>query len=232
MVKMGQNRLVVETSQRLYGLSALIDLIDDAHPKVWEQRKEALKEWAESEGWDYGDYSVEAQFLEANFTHWLPKEEAYSVLVLLCSIVETQILGYAQTVAVQKGAAFDRRDFRKKILVRVAAYIKNIARSDLTKNTRWEMLTDLQTLRNIIVHRAGKPDQHDKTKIEQICKRRQGVSLIENPFSMWHDPELNFGISYCRYFAREVEEFFKTLFKGAGLPVQSALWPNVQSGLP
>jgi len=45
-MKLLANRLVEETSQRLYGLSALMDLIDQAHPKSWEEGKEALKELA------------------------------------------------------------------------------------------------------------------------------------------------------------------------------------------
>lgn len=232
MVKIRFDQLVTDTSQRLYGLSALIDLIDEAHPKVWQQGKEALSERAENEGWDYGDYSLEAQFLDANFTYWLAKEEAYSILVLLSSIVETQILGYAQRIAVRKGHGFDPKDFRNAILDRAAAYIKEIAGSDITQNTRWEVLKDLQTLRNVIVHRAGKPDEGEKEQLEQICRRRGGISLSENPFSIWHDRELSLTVGYCRYFAREVEEFFRGLFKDADLPVGSALWPNVQSGLP
>jgi len=74
MVKIRLDRLVTDTSQRLYGLSALIDLIDEAHPKVWEQGQKGLKEWAENKHWDYEDYNLEAQFLEANFAHRLPKE--------------------------------------------------------------------------------------------------------------------------------------------------------------
>jgi predicted transglutaminase-like protease len=66
-------------------------LIDEAHPKVWEQGKEALNQWAKEQEWSHGEYSVESEFLEANFNYWLPKEEAYSVIVLLSSIVETQL---------------------------------------------------------------------------------------------------------------------------------------------
>jgi hypothetical protein len=232
MVKIRLDRLVTDTSQRLYGLSALIDLIDEAHPKVWEQGKEALSEWAKNEHWDYGDYSVEAQFLEANFTYWLPKEEAYSIIVLLSSIVETQLLAYAGRTAEQKGCAFNRKDFKNKVLNQLAAYIKKVSGSDLTKNERWEVMKDLQRLRNIIVHGAGKPDEVQKHQLKQICKRRPGISLNENPFTMWHDPEISLTVRYCRYFAREVEEFFKGLFKDADFPVESGLWPNIQSGLP
>ena len=222
MAKIRVDRLVTETSQRLYGLSALIDLIDEAHPKVWEQGQKALKEWAENKHWDYEDYNLEAQFLEANFAHWLPREEAYSVLVLLSSIVETQMLGYAGRIAARKGQAFDPRAFRDKVLGRVANYIKGIAGLDLTKNSRWQLLKDLMALRNIIVHRAGRPDERDRGQLKQICKRRRGVSLIETPLSWWRDPELSLTVGSCRYFAREVAEFFKSLLKNADLPVESA----------
>jgi hypothetical protein len=206
-------------------------LIDEAHPKVWEQGREALKQWAKDQDWNYGDYSVESELLEANFNYWLPKEEAYSVIVLLSSIVETQLVGYAQKVAAEKGRAFNPKRFGNAILDRVATYIKDVAGWDLTKNGRWQVLKDLQTIRNTIVHRAGKPDERDKEQLKDICKRRPGLSVNENPFSMWHDPEISLTIRYCRYFAREVEQFFRNLFKDAGLPVESALWPNIQSGV-
>jgi len=223
MVKLRFDHLVTETSQRLHGLSALIDLVDESHPKAWQCAKEALSEMAKNEEWDYGDYSSEAQFLDANFEYWLPKEEAYSILVLLSSIVETQIPGFAQRMARQEGHAFDPKVFGSDVLRRVANYIKKIGGPDLTRNVRWQVLTDLQALRNIIVHRAGKPDERDKEKLTEIRKRRPGVSLNENPFSMWHDSELSFTISYCRYFAKEVEQFFKGLFMDAGLPLRGVL---------
>jgi hypothetical protein len=67
-------------------------------------------------------------------------------------------------------------------------------------------------------------------QLQQLCKAYPGVSLEVNPYTVKGDPELGVTVHSCRYFAREVEAFFKDLFKDAGLPVETGLWPNIQSG--
>ncbi len=231
-MKMRFDALVTETSQRLYGLAALIELVYQAAPEVELRERDALKELANQGSWEYGEYRVEDEFLDIKFGYWLPKSAAYCVIILLGSIIETQLLAYATRVGEQTGSAFDRKHFRFAILDNAAAYIKRVSGSDLTKNKRWGVLKDLQALRNIIVHRAGRPDENEKDQLKEIRERRPGISLDENPSTIKGDPELDLTIHSCRYFAREVEEFFKGLFTDAGLPVRSGLWPNIQSGLP
>jgi len=51
-----------------------------------------------------------------------------------------------------------------------------------------------------------------------------------NPYTIKGDSELAVTAHSCRYFAREIEAFFRDLFKDAGLPVETGLWPNIQSG--
>jgi hypothetical protein len=61
-IKIGFDPLVTETSQRLYGLSALIELVYRATPEVELQERDALRQLANQEDWDNGDYTVENQF--------------------------------------------------------------------------------------------------------------------------------------------------------------------------
>jgi hypothetical protein len=231
-VKIRFDPLVTETSQRLYGLSALIELVYRATPDVELQEREALKQLAERENWEEPDYSVENQFLDVKFKYWLPKFAAYSIIVLLSSTVETQLLAYARRVGQRKKAAFDPNDLKGSVLDKTALYVRKVAGSELTRNARWKALKDLQDIRDIIVHRAGKPSVDKKGQIEQMMKLYPGLSVEENPYTIKHDSELGVSIHSCRYFAREVEAFFKDLFKDADLPVETGLWPNIQSGFP
>jgi len=231
MTPMKFDPLVSETSERLYGLNALVELVYRATPDVELQERDALNQLAEHENWDYGDYSVEDQFLEVKFRHWLPKLAAYSIIILLSSIVETQLLAYAKRVGEREKSAFEPNDLKGPFLERAAKYVKKVSGSVLTKNPRWETLRNLQELRDIIVHRAGKPGGDKKPQVEQMIERMRypGISLDENPYAITADCELSFSIHSCRYFAGEVEQFFKDLFKDAGLPV-TGLWPNIESG--
>lgn len=223
---------MTETSQRLYGLSALIEMIYRATPEMETHERDALKQLAEHENWDYGDYSVEDQFLDVKFGYWVPRLAHYSVIILLSSVVETQVLAYARRVGQQEKSAFDPNDLNGSGLERTALYIKKVSGVELTKNTRWKVLKDLQLLRNIIVHRAGIPGDDKKAQqLVQMRKVYQGLSVDNNPYAIKKDSELGVSIHLCRYFAKEVEAFFKELFKEAGLPVETGLWPNIESGL-
>lgn len=227
MVKIGFDPLVTETSQRLYGLSALIELIYEAIPDVELRERDALKQLAEHENWDFGDFSVEDQFLDVKFKYSLPRSAAYSIIILLSSTVETQLLAYARKVGQQKGSSFDPNDLKGSPLDRSALYIKRVSGFELTNDPRWKVLKDLQDLRDVIVHRAGKPGDDKKHRLREMCRLYEGVSLDENPYTIKSDLELGISIHSCKKFAREVEAFFKDLFAHANLPVKTGLWPNI-----
>ena len=71
MVTIRWDNLVIETSQRLYGIGALIEMIARATPEVELRDRDALKELAEQENWDFSAYSAEDRFLDVKFS-WLP----------------------------------------------------------------------------------------------------------------------------------------------------------------
>jgi hypothetical protein len=232
MVRFRFDKLVTETSQRLYGLSALIELVYRATPEVELQERNALEQLARQENWNFGDYSVEDDFLDVKFKYWLPKLAGHSIIILLHSILETQLLAYAKFAGQREGSAFDPNDLKGSVLDRTAQYVKKVSGLELAKNVHWKALRDLQDLRDTIVHRAGKPGDDKKRQLEQMCRSYPGISLDENPFTIKGDPEVGVTVHSCRYFAREVELFFKDLFKHADLPVETGLWPNIQSGFP
>jgi hypothetical protein len=225
------NHLVTETSQRLYGLSALIEMIGLATPEVEIRERDALKELANEEKWDFSDFSVEDQSLDIKFGYWLPKLAHYSVIILLSSLVETQLLGYAKSVGQRNASVFDPSDLRGSILEKTALYVTKVSGLQLKQNPRWQLLNDLQELRNVIVHRAGKPpeDKDKRRDLEQMMKRYQGLSLVENFYSIDTYSQLDVSIYTCKAFAGEVEAFFKGLFKDDGLPVETGLWPNIEN---
>lgn len=222
--------LVTETSQRLYGLNALIELIDQATPGFELDERNALEQIGKLEDWGSADYDLEHQFLDIKFD-WLPRMAAYSIFILLSSIVETQLLAFARRIGRGK-SPFDPNDLKGSVLDRVRVYVKKVSDLDLSQNEHWQHLKDLQDLRDIIVHRAGKPrwdDMKQRQHVEQM-RKYPGVSLDRNRHTLESDVELNFAVHSCKYFAAKVEDFFKNIFKDAGMPTRIGLWPNIQSG--
>ena len=198
MVKIRWNPLVTDTAQRLYGLNALIEMIRQATPEVELQERDALKELAEQENWHFNDYSVADQFLDVKFS-WLPKLAHYSVIILLSSLVETQLLGYAISVGQQQKCAFHPNDLKGSALEKAALYICRASGLQLNQNARWQLLKDLRELRNIIVHRAGKlPEDKDKQGQLQQMAKRYGISILEQPCAIHADSQLKISIYTCK----------------------------------
>jgi hypothetical protein len=232
MAKLVSDKLVDETSQALYGLSALIELMYQSNTEVELRAHDTLRQRAQLGNWEAGDLEVEEGFLDISFKYWLPKLAAYSVLVLLYSIVETQLVAYSRRFGQSKASVFDPNDLKGSVLDRVRLYVKKVAGLDLSENKRWQSLKDLQDLRDIVVHRAGKPG--DKiAQVEQMIKRYpgKGISLDKNPFMLVSDVELGVSIHTCRYLAGQVEAFFTDLLQDADLPVKTGMRPNIESGL-
>jgi hypothetical protein len=83
-VKLRFNFLALNTFERLVGVGAFVDLLDEAVPSIELRKREELKQLAEQEGWDYSDYQVESDALGEKFL-WMPRLAAYSCAVLLYS---------------------------------------------------------------------------------------------------------------------------------------------------
>lgn len=226
MVVIRWDPLVTDTSQRLRGLSEMVDLLFHAMPDIEAQERQALKQPAERESWEYNDYTDEDQFLDVTFQYWLPTLSSYSVVILLSSLIETQLLAFATKLGKSKGSAFAPSDLKGSPLDRVALYVRRVPDFELAGEKHWKVLRDIQDIRDIIVHRAGKP--RDKEQ-QVLAFWYQGVSLQENPYTFQAESELLISVQTCKYFIGAVEEFFKSIFKQADLPVETGLWPNVKA---
>jgi hypothetical protein len=78
-------------------------------PEAAVREDEALRCVAEREGWDEDDYSAGLQKLDAKFNWWIPNLTAYSAVVILHSLVETQLPACAERL---------RRDRALKLAVK------------------------------------------------------------------------------------------------------------------
>ena len=212
------NVLVGDTFARLEGLKALIEHAENSIPEMERLAQEALKSWAKSEGWDFEDYCVEHQILEDNYRHWVPQYTGYSSLVLLYSIVETQLLTCAAHVAEDKGSVLRARDINRSAVESSVRLIGALTPINAKQDIAWPHLKDLQALRNIIVHRAGTrgPDRKHQGKFDDLLRRhKKRISKIED---FWIGDSLWIPMETCRFFTLEMEQFFKRLFKNLGLP--------------
>ncbi len=185
MPKIKIDFLVLETFQRLFALNAFLELLDKAVPEAEWQAREDLQGLAQKENWDFGDYDVETQVLDEKFRHWLPRLAAYSLIILLDSIVETQLFGFAERVGRDRDAKFQVRDMHGHGLEPATLYLKRVAPDlNVNQDSAWEDIQNLQELRNVIVHRGGRRGESPKhqEKLARLLKVYPGwLSLPRSP---------------------------------------------------
>src|SRR5271157_2067100 len=161
--------LVMETFQRLFGVLSLCNLLDKTIPEAELEETASLREVAKGEGWDYGEYQAEVQGIEAKFRRWLPRFSAYSIIILLHSILETQLAAYAERVGRTKKAARRLKDTKGKGIEQARRFLKQVSTVDIGSDPSWKRLGDLRALRNITVHGGGK--LADSKKRQQVMDR-------------------------------------------------------------
>ncbi len=212
MAKFGVDLFVLEAFSGLFGVRAFLEFTDEAIPRMEWQEREALRQLAEGQGWDFGDYAVECDILDEKFRRWIPRLAAYSTIILLHSVVETQLARYADRVGKSRGSAFQVKDLKDRGIDQARLYLERVASVSVGEDPAWQHLRNLQRLRNIIVHRAGKQgDSEDDQKTVKALLRAYPGKLQVGPRG-----ELFIPTALCRQFVQEIEAFFKRIFKAAG----------------
>jgi len=192
--------------------------MNDGIPTVEEKEHRYLERLAAEGSWDYGEYAVQRDVLNDKFHTWIPTFAAYSVAILLHSIVETQLDAFADHMGQKQGSTLRIKEMPGKGVDRSAEYLKRGLSIDVKTDSAWACLKELQWLRNTIVHRGGKPGESPKDQ------KRAGdlVRKYQPALALWkadgfHE-QIWMSMNLCRGFAENIDGFFERLFKASGLP--------------
>jgi hypothetical protein len=121
-------------------------------------------------------------------------------------------------MAQKQGSKLRVEDLVGKGVDRSVNYLKRVLSIDVRADPAWSRLKDLQSLRNIIVHRGGKPGEspeHQKRANELIKKYPQSLELRKT--DGFHE-QIWMSMNLCRDFANDIDGFFERVFKASGLP--------------
>ena len=213
--------LVVQTFGRLAGIRAFLEVLDRALPESEWSDNEKLKERAEQERWDFGDFQVERQILDERFQFWLPRFTTYSVVTLLYTVLETQLAACAQRACSKKQTSFQPTDIRGRGIDAAALYLARIGVYEARQDLAWQTICDLRDLRHLIVHRAGtkgQSDEHRKTA-QRLANAYAGRVVFPDSDWSWYG-EVWISILLCRDFIAIVEAFFDRVFNALELPAR------------
>jgi len=211
--------LVAQTFGRLAGIRAFLDLLDRALPDYEWSDNEALKQRAEDEKWESVDFDVERHGLDERFQFWLPRYAAYSVVSLLYTVLETQLLASAKLASSQTKPQFQLEDIRGTGINAAALYLAGLGVYDVRQDTAWKGICDLRDLRHLIVHRAGtkgESDKHRETAQRLASAYPSRVVFPDRDWS-WYG-EVWISIQLSRDFVEIVESFFDRVFDALRLP--------------
>jgi hypothetical protein len=211
--------LVLQTFGRLAGVRAFLELLDKAMPESEWHENEALKTSAEEQAWEYADFDVERQILDERFGFWLPRFTSYSVITLLHTVLETQLLAAGSRAHLQKQTLFQPNDVRGRGIDAAALYLSRLGVYDVRQDLAWPTICDLRDLRHLIVHRAGTKGQSDEHRKTAQRLARAYVGRLQFPDSDWTwYGEVWISIPMCRELIVVVEGFFDRVFDAMGLP--------------
>ena len=187
-------------------------------PMVQEKANRDLRDIAETQGWDGHEYHAEASVLEHGYGVWAPTFAAYSITILLYSIFETQLHSFAEYMGKKAKSNLQVKDIAGKGVTQTETYLNRVLSVSVKQDAVWSRLEDLRKLRNIIVHRGGRPGESSDQKAE--VKRLLSTYQPELELSRgdgFHE-QIWISMQMCRGFAQDVDGFFERVFKTNGLP--------------
>jgi hypothetical protein len=148
--------LAWETEAWARATQSFLQLLAEAVPKAEAAAIAELDKQANEDGWDPGEHEAVLEALREQFRHWLPIVSAYSAVVLLHSIVETQLVAYAKRLRKDRNLQLKLSEIRGQGVQAARTYITKVAGVPIAQDPGWHQLENLQALRNIIVHRRGR----------------------------------------------------------------------------
>jgi hypothetical protein len=209
---------VIETFARLDGALAFLETMNDGIPAAEEKAHRYLEQFAEEGDWEYGEYAMEVQILNQKFHTWIPTFAGYAATILLHSILEVQLFAFAEHIGKKRGSKLRVKDMAGRGVEQSSIYLERVLSIPVKTDPAWDHLKDLQSLRNIIVHRGGRhgeSQEHQKAVDELLKKYPQKLELRKA--DGFHE-QIWMSMYLCRDFAQSIDGFFDRVFKASGLP--------------
>ena len=218
--------LKIKIDLRLRGVRSLLDVFEQALPELEERERKALERRAENENWEYDYYDAARQSLDDAFKYWLPRFAAYSVIVLLHAVLESQLNECTDRVRKRTHSPFKLSDMRDRGIDAADLYLKRLKAFEVNQDDEWNTLCDLRDLRNIIAHRMGSKGHPEKQRkrIKHLSEKYPGDLKFSDNF--WED-EMWISSSLCRRFTDAVERVLNRVIKAVNAaPVEPESSPS------
>ncbi len=177
-----------------------------------------LKRKAEQEGWEDADFDVGLQELRTQYEFAFPRILAFSTISLTYAVVESRLIALANFMREREDQALKISEFKGSSLEKSAVYFKKVLGVSINADPSWQHLKDLEFLRHVIVHKAGKigQDQDARKHLAGIQQRVGGLVDLDEELGGIH-AELRIEFDACLHYVRKAHGFFDRIFQATGL---------------
>ncbi|MDP2606428.1 MAG: hypothetical protein Q8S00_28130 [Deltaproteobacteria bacterium] len=209
---------IIDTLVWLESVRTYLKEMETAIPQARLRAGQKMSEAAKHQNWSEDALQLETDIIESRFDTDLPKLLRYSVVVLLHTIVETQLFRLANHLREKNKFSLKVTDFKGRPFDQAKLYFDKVVNLRISNDPAWDKLMDLSTLRDIIAHRGGRQgidSTHQETVNKLIGKYKDEIRLIGSPNNP--DSEIEISNAFCRTFLDLIENFFDRLFKASGL---------------
>ena len=201
--------LTITTAARLAGVKSLLQLLQEAMPEFDKRENDQLLRLAQELNFEAEEYFMERRILDEKFRVWLPRFAAYSIILLLHTVLEVQLSACARHVARRTHSKFPQEEKGSGVRAS-AAYLAEVNVYNAMGDDAWAMLEDLCNLRNIVAHRAGSKGhskKHLKVAAELATKYATDLKFPD-PDKDW-PREAWVSLALCNRYADAVEAFLE-----------------------
>lgn len=198
------------------GALAYLDEMRDGLPHLYERSISHLE--AQSGSWE--EFCGDSFEVDVVYKFHMPRALYYSFIIYLHSLIECKLDEVTKTVMKIKLIPIKSNDINGSVIERTQKYISKLGGIEIACIQGWAELRDLHVIRNVLVHRGGKPsaDHKSRSEIKAISKRAKNLVTL-TPSWDDEDSEINFGYEYCSDIAKIAYGFFKKLIEKCKLGI-------------
>jgi hypothetical protein len=213
MIKIRFDTLYGDTFGWIQTMRLYIEEMEHAINEVGKREIIVARELISKLGWSEKEYDFKRQDIEADVKYWLPMALSYSVIPILCMIVEAHLDKLSEKMATIHKKEIVLKDIAGKGIIRSKTYLEKVININISEDSAWEDIICLQEIRNIIVHGRGIVSPDNK-KIENLMRKYPGDISLDDP-SRRKESEIILKYPICKKFVEIIEGFFQRVYRKA-----------------
>jgi hypothetical protein len=193
----------VETESAIDYLRGYVEMIEGQFEVLYEKERSNISEDM-------------YQIFELQFKYNFPSKIRYSIIVLIHILLETRLKAICDEIADRRELEIKECDFKGSSIERSKIFLNKVAKVSLVESESWLWFTDLQKVRDCIVHCNGQVEfSRDIKRINEISTKGLGIRIEEGNY-FTQARSLAIERAYCESSLINLKNLFEYIHRSAG----------------